>query len=356
MRRLRKRKSRRLCAAAQALPCGMACRSTDPSVGMSGGGVNRALTPARTMRKIQRFQPVWARAQQDHRTAAMHKPAPRLQVELVCQDETPRFDPFWDGPRLQPAFVAQLLGQVMPAGRARQPPCDNAYGKAAAHGAAGRPQETEAAHSPISAAAANSSSARACAGLQEAQARTPAARRLTGSPASASACSAAAMMHKPASITSDQPRHGMAGRPARPGRRQRRRPAPGWPATARPPARTAPAPPAPGPLTASGSSSNAATSCRCPARRRCQRRQQHGGETQRQPRRRPQGAAMRQPPMQAANSATAADQGINSHGANDSAVRRGAPSTAHRPAVRHCRKTAWRRRPAGSPASARWPS
>jgi hypothetical protein len=32
----------------------------------------------------------------------------------LCRDDTPRFDPFWDGPRLVPAFVAQLLGQAMP--------------------------------------------------------------------------------------------------------------------------------------------------------------------------------------------------------------------------------------------------
>jgi hypothetical protein len=49
------------------------------------------------------------------------KPAPRLTVELVCQDETPRFDPFWDAPRLMPTFVAQVLGQVMPATRASVP-------------------------------------------------------------------------------------------------------------------------------------------------------------------------------------------------------------------------------------------
>lgn len=40
----------------------------------------------------------------------------RLQVELVCQAETPAFDPYWDGPRLLPAFAAQLMGQVMPKG------------------------------------------------------------------------------------------------------------------------------------------------------------------------------------------------------------------------------------------------
>ena len=57
------------------------------------------------------------------------KPAPRLQVELVCQDETARFDPFWDGPRLRSAFVAQLLGQVMPT--AHVAAVQNAYGKTA---------------------------------------------------------------------------------------------------------------------------------------------------------------------------------------------------------------------------------
>jgi hypothetical protein len=42
------------------------------------------------------------------------KTPPSLQVEHVCQDDTPGFDPFWDGPRLVPVFVAQLLGQAMP--------------------------------------------------------------------------------------------------------------------------------------------------------------------------------------------------------------------------------------------------
>ncbi|MBV9550138.1 MAG: hypothetical protein JO256_10755 [Alphaproteobacteria bacterium] len=38
---------------------------------------------------------------------------PPLKVELVCQDSTKAHDPFWDGPRLKPAFVAQLLAQVI---------------------------------------------------------------------------------------------------------------------------------------------------------------------------------------------------------------------------------------------------
>lgn len=43
----------------------------------------------------------------------MRKERPRLQVELLCQSDTKAHDPFWDGPRLAPPFVTQLLGQVM---------------------------------------------------------------------------------------------------------------------------------------------------------------------------------------------------------------------------------------------------
>lgn len=39
---------------------------------------------------------------------------PHLTAKLVCQGDTYGRDPFWDGPRLLPVFVAQLLGQVMP--------------------------------------------------------------------------------------------------------------------------------------------------------------------------------------------------------------------------------------------------
>ena len=45
------------------------------------------------------------------------KRTPRLQVELVCQKGTPAHDPFWDAPRLTPAFVTQLLSQAMADGR-----------------------------------------------------------------------------------------------------------------------------------------------------------------------------------------------------------------------------------------------
>src|ERR1043166_6707038 len=36
-----------------------------------------------------------------------------LHLERVSQDETFDFDPFWDGPRLLPTFVAQVMAQAM---------------------------------------------------------------------------------------------------------------------------------------------------------------------------------------------------------------------------------------------------
>jgi hypothetical protein len=59
------------------------------------------------------------------------KAVPRLQVELVSQDETRAFDPFWDAPRLMPAFVAQVMGQVMPERRGAGVSAQTAYGSAA---------------------------------------------------------------------------------------------------------------------------------------------------------------------------------------------------------------------------------
>jgi hypothetical protein len=98
-----------------------------PSVGRSGGGVNRLPSPARNVQKASGSGHLGTGAQ-DSPNRRDDKPA-RLQVELVCQDETARFDPFWDGPRLRSAFVAQLLGQVMPTARAAA--VQNAYGKTA---------------------------------------------------------------------------------------------------------------------------------------------------------------------------------------------------------------------------------
>ncbi len=57
------------------------------------------------------------------------KAPPRLQVELVCQSGTEAFDPNWDGPRLLPAFVAQVMGQAFPERRSAVS-LETAYGTA----------------------------------------------------------------------------------------------------------------------------------------------------------------------------------------------------------------------------------
>jgi hypothetical protein len=71
-----------------------------------------------------------AHLQQDRRETAHRAPLqrPRIVVELVSQGETKAHDPFRDGPRLSPAFVTQLLGQMMDQERSRL--VRTAYGNA----------------------------------------------------------------------------------------------------------------------------------------------------------------------------------------------------------------------------------
>lgn len=59
------------------------------------------------------------------------KNLPRIQVELVSHSETTAFDPLWDGPRLVPSFVTQLLGQAMPENSEPDITVETAYGTAA---------------------------------------------------------------------------------------------------------------------------------------------------------------------------------------------------------------------------------
>jgi hypothetical protein len=92
------------------------------------GGVKTFASHARRIEKTSASSGLGTQQQEDP-----HKPsksAPRLQVELVCQDETERFDPFRDAPRLVPAFVAQVLGQAMPE-RRENVTVETAYGKCA---------------------------------------------------------------------------------------------------------------------------------------------------------------------------------------------------------------------------------
>jgi hypothetical protein len=65
-------------------------------------------------RAIEKSSPASALHQQPpHAHQAEEKNPPRIQVELVSQAGTEAFDPNWDGPRLLPTFVAQVMGQAM---------------------------------------------------------------------------------------------------------------------------------------------------------------------------------------------------------------------------------------------------
>lgn len=91
-------------------------------------GASRA--PAVSVRTVQKTSA--SSALGDDKPDARHdeeKPAPQIQVERLYRDDTPPYDPFWDGPRLVPTFVAQLLGQVMPE-RRETTVVETAYGRA----------------------------------------------------------------------------------------------------------------------------------------------------------------------------------------------------------------------------------
>jgi hypothetical protein len=91
--------------------------------GASGASAQslRAVKKASTSSALGREKPDADRGEE--------KPAPVPQALHLCRDETPSFDPFWDGPRLVPAFVAQLLGQAMPE-RRDNAMVETAYGRA----------------------------------------------------------------------------------------------------------------------------------------------------------------------------------------------------------------------------------
>lgn len=77
-----------------------------------GAGVPLGAPPARIVEKASPSSRLNDGPQDFSRRRDTEQPP--LRVELVCQDETARLDPFWDGPRLLPSFVAQVLGQALP--------------------------------------------------------------------------------------------------------------------------------------------------------------------------------------------------------------------------------------------------
>ena len=96
----------------------------------SVGGASKA--PALSPRAVEKTSSASALHREgENSDTPHHRQAPHLRVELVCRDDTPRHDPFWDAPRLLPTFVTQVLGQVMPE-RRESISVETAYGRAAA--------------------------------------------------------------------------------------------------------------------------------------------------------------------------------------------------------------------------------
>jgi hypothetical protein len=104
-------------------------RVTTPLENIARGGSKTFVVPSRAIEKASASSAL--DMQRDDGEQQQEKSPPHLRVELVCQSDTPAFDPFWDGPRLLPVFVAQLLGQVMPERRDTCAMAHTAYGSAA---------------------------------------------------------------------------------------------------------------------------------------------------------------------------------------------------------------------------------
>ncbi len=94
----------------------------------TSGGAKSAATSARA---VEKSSPSSRLGEQPRDfTHSDEKSTPRLQVELVCQDETASYDPFRDAPTLLPSFVAQVLGQFMPERRQNGAMAHTAYASA----------------------------------------------------------------------------------------------------------------------------------------------------------------------------------------------------------------------------------
>ena len=92
-------------------------RSSAPGAGVTA----RAIEKASPSSALDRYPPPACETEDR---------APRRgPLGLVCQPGTEAFDPIWDGPRLLPTFVAQVLGQVMPERRVCTS-AETAYGTA----------------------------------------------------------------------------------------------------------------------------------------------------------------------------------------------------------------------------------
>lgn len=91
------------------------------------GGIKLLAAPPRACEKPSGSSTLGQQPQDFN--AQEQKSAFPVRVEPLCQDETPRFAPLWDGPRLLPAFAAQLIGQLHMDRRDTSLSVETAYGR-----------------------------------------------------------------------------------------------------------------------------------------------------------------------------------------------------------------------------------
>lgn len=104
-------------------------RVNGPFNAIASGSARASALELRAIEKSSLSSHLGQQAQDGKRPEA--KNIPRIQVELVSHSETTAFDPLWDGPRLVPSFVAQVLAQAMPDDGERNMTVETAYGTAA---------------------------------------------------------------------------------------------------------------------------------------------------------------------------------------------------------------------------------
>ena len=93
------------------------------------GGFKSSALELRAIEKTSLSSQLGHQAQQNKQPEP--KTAPPLQVEIVSRREMTAFDPLWDGPRLVPSFVTQVLAQAMPDNHEPNMTVETAYGTAA---------------------------------------------------------------------------------------------------------------------------------------------------------------------------------------------------------------------------------
>jgi hypothetical protein len=104
-------------------------RVNGPLDAIACGRLKSSALELRAIEKSSQSSQLGSQAQDNRRPEP--KNVPPVQVERVSHSETTAFDPLWDGPRLVPSFVTQVLAQAMADNREPDITVETAYGTAA---------------------------------------------------------------------------------------------------------------------------------------------------------------------------------------------------------------------------------